>query len=208
MMKKIIAMMLALLMVFSLAACGEKTPEPDKETPDASVSDVVEDTESVEDTENTEPEVSVETEPAEGEDLWENTDVAKQISEAIGKNFGNAFATNESIYNTYNEETKIAELSFDDPETGMYVFARMMKAEEWDDTIMKDMAVDFTDAKDDTEVMGHAGKIVTGTEGDKPMIAGMWFDSNEKIMYALAVVGEGGTLNDYAAKLFNPSELN
>jgi len=39
-------------------------------------------------------------------------------------------------------------------------------------------------------------------------VCGVWFDANEGIVYALAVIGEGCSLEAYAEDLFHPGKAN
>ena len=163
-MKKCIALILVLVTVFTLAACGK--------------------------------------EPC----LWDEDYDTEHVISAIGKNFGNMPADEESLVYFFNPDSQIAELSFYHKETGHFIFARMKKADAWTN-IMKGMSVDFSNPVPDTEVIGHPGQVVTGEEAGMPMVCGVWFDANEGIVYALAVVGEGGTLEAYAKDLFSPSKV-
>ena len=200
--KKIMAMMLALLMMFSLVACGEKkTDEPEK-TPDATVSDVVENTES-DVTTDVEGEGDEEKSPAEIAQEFEDEQLGSNsvlFREKVGKNFG-AVKSGENFGSHFDETGLYAEMSFDDSTNGNYVMARMMMGSE-DVDIFGDVALDWRAATEETIHGDVTGKVLKTTIDEGAIVAARWVDTNHKMVYGIVVLGENLEIADYVEQLF------
>lgn len=198
--KKITAMMLAVLMMFSLVACGEKkTDEPEK-TPDATVSEVVEDT--------TPSESEVEQAPNETADEFAEEQLGADSAvfmEKLGRNFGEV-SEGDNFGSYYNEDSFYGEMFFDDAENNNSVVARMMRvtSETQATDVWVDIALDWEKAEDEVVYGEITGKVLRTTISDGDIVAACWIDEDAGLVYGIAVVGETLELENYVSEIFYP----
>ncbi len=118
--KKLLALLLALVMVFALAACGEtaeKPAEEETETTEPETETTEPETETTEpETETTEPETETTEPEAEEEEGYKPS----SIQLLNGKEYG-ADADYISLYDKFGKEASIADVE-EDPETGLAYF--------------------------------------------------------------------------------------
>ena len=200
--KKIAAAALAVLMMLSIAACGEKNTDELGNTPDTIVSDGVEETDS---TDQTDDEMLPHEFIAQfaHEQLGSNSVMFK---EKLGRNFG-AVSTGDNFGSNFNEEYLYGEMSYDDNAHGNYVTARMMRVS--DDTKATDIFVNFRfleweNAVDEIVYENVTAKVLRCTIDEGDVISACWIDNDAGFVYGIIVLGETLELEQYVSEIFYP----
>ncbi len=180
--KKVVAMVLAVFMLFSLAACGEKKTD---ESANTTVSDVAEDTAAPENESEEEKLPHEIVAEFEDEQLGSNSVLLK---EKLGRNFG-AVYTGSNFGSHFNEEELYGEMSFDDEVNGNYVTARMMRATST--TVAADIFHGFPfgweNAADETVYDNVTAKVLRTTTDEGEIVGAYWTDEDVGLVYGIIV---------------------
>ena len=173
-MKKIVSILLALLMASSMTACSNNNSTNES------------------------------TEPPETEFVaWQESNQEKYM-EYFGKTFNMEGIENVEYF--FNIEVNMAEAKYyvekNKNEDGTpsahpqyyQVVARMMKMDKWLN-ILSDTGEQFEEATDNTLAEGIDGKITSGEDPFGKYVAGVWFDEELQIVYALMIYNEDGDLS-------------
>jgi predicted small lipoprotein YifL len=198
--KKITAMMLAVLMMFSLVACGEKKTDEPAKTPDATVSDVVEDT--------TPSDSETEQAPNETADEFADEQLGEDAAvfmEKLGRNFGEV-SVGDNFGGYFDEENIYGEMFFDDEDKGNAVVARMMRVTSETEVtdVFVNIVLDWSKATDEVVYGDVTAKVLRDTIDEGELIAACWIDEDAGLVYGIAVIGETLEIENYISEIFYP----
>ncbi len=201
--KKIVAMALAVLVMLNFVACGEKNTNELESTPDAIVSDGVEDsvvTEDADSSDKTEEEKLPDETLAEfaEEQLGSDSVIFK---EKLGRTFGTV-STGDNFASEFNEEYDYAWMEFEDNVNGNAVAARIMRlTDDMEATdVWVHVSLDWENAVDEIIYENVTAKVLR----EDDTIVACWLDEAAGYGYGIAVIGETLELEQYVSEIFYP----
>ena len=195
---KIITMMLVVLMMCSLAACGERMPNAivnsDTVEPSNSTDETVEDLVSTEDTDSFNKE-----EEQQGAD-------AVVFKENLGRAVGTV-SVGDNFGAYYNEEHMYGEMFFDDNACGNAVVARMRRLDSCNEVtdVWVEISLEWEQAGDEIIYENVTAKVLRCTLDEGNTICACWIDEDAGLIYGLAVVGDTLEFEPYLMEIFYPN---